>query len=81
MFKKITQWRKKRQEKKIIQYGFRVARSVIPNVGQATKYCYLKTLAQLLDTYCEHWGNDDFFQFYQNRLSYLQMIPHNGSSV
>ena len=81
MFKKIRQWREKRQERKVIQYGFRIARSVIPNVGQTTKYCYLKTLAQLLDTYCERWGNDNFSQFYWDRLNYLQMIPHNGLSV
>ncbi len=75
MFEKINRWREKRQEKKAIQYGFRLARSVIPNVGRALKHSCLKTLAQLIDDYCGQWGNDKFSQFYWDRLNYLQMIP------
>ena len=81
MFKKIKRWRQKRQEQKVIQYSFRIARSIIPNMDYTLKYCYLKTLAQLIDDYCAAWGNDSFSQFYWDRLNYLQMLPCKGSSV
>ena len=81
MLKRFKKWRQKRQERKVIQYGFRMARSIIPNVEHTLKYCYLKTLAHLIDDYCAAWGNDSFSQFYWDRLNYLQMLPCKGSSV
>ena len=81
MWERFKKWRQKRQDQKVIQYGFRVARSIIPNVECVLKYCYLKTLAQLIDDYCAAWGDDRFSQFYWDRLNYLQMFPYKGSSV
>jgi hypothetical protein len=81
MFEKIKRWHQKRQEQRAIRYGFRIVRSIIPNVEYTLKYCCLKTLAQLLDDYCATWGNDRFSQFYRDRLNYLQMFPCKGSSV
>ena len=81
MWERFKKWRQKRQDKKVNQFGFRVARAIFHYVECVLKYCYLKTLAQLIDDYCAAWGDDRFSQFYWDRLNYLQMFPCKGSSV
>ena len=79
--RKIKRWRQKRQEQKAIQYGFRIARSIIPNVEYGLKRNCLDALTQLIDDYCAAWGNDTFSQFYRGRLDYLQLLPCKGLSM
>lgn len=75
MFERIKRWRDRRQDRRFIQYGFQLARSIIIHITPNKKQELLDTLRELLDNYLKEWGYDDFVEFYKERLDYLSALP------
>lgn len=75
MFNKIKNWWQRRQDRKVIEHAFQMARSLFPNITQSNRWALYEAIRDLLDEYRFNWGEEDgVARFYYARLNEFWII-------
>lgn len=67
----------RRQDRKLIESAFQLARRLYPNISQEKRNELRRALNDLLDEYHFNWGVEDgIVKFYYDRLKDFEVIYH-----